>query len=117
MQNPVERRTHVFAAAAAVNFLAVLAMIMAAITVAAVLVVILFAPEQSASAIPTIIGITLPITMALMAAGQKKQAAVTDGQMGQVLHAVAQAEHAKGMVAGIREASPDLETERRPAEP
>lgn len=108
MNTPVERRAHVFAAAAAVNFLTVLAIIMALLTIVAVLVAAFWIPDNMAL-VPTILGIASPIIMALLAAGLRKFATVTDGQMGEILKLTQEAKKAEGVVEGI-ERGVDLKT-------
>lgn len=101
MNTSVERRAHVFAAAAAVNFLTVCAIVAALLTVVAVLVVTIFAPDQLLVVVPTVIGLMVPLIQGLMAAAQKKTTEVTNGQIGQIIKLTQEAKKAEGIVEGI----------------
>jgi uncharacterized membrane protein len=77
-----------------------LSVIVCSITVAAVVILAIVQPNNTA-AIATIIGLTTPITMTLLAAGLHGMSTSLDGRMTQLLQATAEKEHVKGVVEGL----------------
>ena len=59
--------------------------------------------ENPTAAVATILGITTPMTMGLLAAGLHGVATNVDGKMSQLLQSTAKAEHLEGLVEGLKE--------------
>lgn len=76
------------------------AIVLCAITVAAVVLLAVLQPTNT-MAIPTVIGVTSPIIMALVAAGLHNVAASINGRMTQLLESEKEKEHVKGVVEGL----------------
>lgn len=91
--NPLERRSNVFAAAAAVNFQAVLAISLAIITILVVGAVMIFSPETD---VDKITAIAFPIIMLLLAGIGKSMSRVTNGQLGLLLKLQGEGKKAEG---------------------
>lgn len=72
------------------------------VTVIAVVVVITLVPNPTVY-VAMIIGITTPITTALLAAGLQGVALTIDGKMSQLLEATAQKERLSGVIEGLKE--------------
>lgn len=71
-------------------------------TVVAVVTVTALVPGNT-SIVTTIVGITTPITMALLAAGLHGLSVTIDGKMSQLLEATAQKERLGGIIEGLKE--------------
>jgi hypothetical protein len=106
--NPLERRSHVFAAATLVSQLTWGALALAGAMIIAVVIVAMQRPDAIPTVLPVITGIGMPLIIGLMALTQKFFATVTDGQLGQLLHAVQEKEYAKGKLEGITEEAPKI---------
>lgn len=99
---PVERRRPILSAVSSSRFYTIAAIGLSMFTIVAVVVVVLFQPQNTA-AISTIIGITAPLILALMAAGNIGILRVLDGHQSQLMAAIAEKERAKGQLEGLRE--------------
>lgn len=99
-----ERRASVVGATATVKMYVIAVIVMAGMTIAAVVAVAVFMPApQSASVITAIIGVTAPIILALLAGGQHGMATAMDGKLSQIVRATAEKERALGVVEGLKE--------------
>lgn len=85
-----------------VRFYVTCAIVVAALTMSAVLVVAILVPENT-SVIATIIGISSPLLLALIAAGFHAQSVSINGKLAQLIKATAEKEHMKGIVEGLQE--------------
>jgi len=98
----VERRATVTGATSTVKLYVTGAVVMAAMTIGGVLGAVALAPNNP-TIIPTIVGITSPIILALLGGGLHGMAVSIDGKMSQLLRATAEKEHAKGLIEGLKE--------------
>lgn len=85
-----------------VRFYVTCAIVVATLTITAVLVVAILVPDNT-GVVATIIGITSPLLLALIAAGFHAQAVSINGKLSQLIKATAEKEHMKGVVEGLKE--------------
>lgn len=109
-----ERRASVAGATTAVRFYVLAAVATALMTVAAVVLLAVLVPDNT-SVIATVIGITSPIILSLIAFGQRSIAVSIDGKMSQLLRATAEKERAQGLIQGLRE-NPETNISQTPKE-
>jgi hypothetical protein len=95
-----DRRQAVASSSSTVRIYVVATVVLCAMAVAAVVLLAVLRPGDTAS-IATVVGIVTPITVALLAGSQNAMNASIDGRMTQLLHATAEKEKIKGLVEGL----------------
>lgn len=99
---PTERRRPIISAVSSSRFYTLAAIGLSMFTVVAVVVLVVFQP-QNPGAITTVIGITAPLILGLMGAGNIGIYKVLDGHQSQLMAAIAEKERVKGHLEGLRE--------------
>lgn len=103
----VERRQSVLSAVSAAKWYLIAAIILSLGTVAAVVAIvvaqILMGKPLETASIYIVIGITAPVITMLLAAAGLGVVNTLDGNQHQLMRAIGEKEHAKGVVEGLRE--------------
>jgi hypothetical protein len=103
----VERRQSILTAVSNARLYLVAAIFLSAITVVAVLIVlvaqIMTGQELQTKGLYILIGITAPMITGLLGGAGIGVLSVLDGHQAQLMRAIAEKEHAKGLIEGLKE--------------